>query len=114
MATKDFWDLESAVRVLEHPTVDSKLWAEAVEWLLINGPAEIRKILLEASLHATNHHFPELKPSHYTVDGQPVYNVAELAKALNTSEKNVQNILKDKDNCAELSFFPDVSSKTVH
>ena len=39
------WTLESALAVLEHPTVDSKLWAEAVEWLLVYGPPEVRELL---------------------------------------------------------------------
>ena len=38
MQAKDLWDLESAMKVLTHDSVDSKLWAEAVEWLILYGP----------------------------------------------------------------------------
>ena len=114
MAVKDFWDLESALKVLVHPSVEAKLWAEAVEWLLINGPAEIRKILLDASQQAATQHFPDLKPSHYTVDGQPVYNVNDLAKALQVTEKNVLDVISDKESISDFALFPETDSTTVH
>ena len=34
-AFKQEWTVDSAMEILQHPTVDSKLWAEAVEWLLL-------------------------------------------------------------------------------
>ena len=39
------WTVESAMRIVQHPTVDSELWASAVEWLLLHGPPEIRELL---------------------------------------------------------------------
>ena len=30
---KEEWTVESAMAILSHPTVDSEIWAEAVEWL---------------------------------------------------------------------------------
>jgi hypothetical protein len=97
MEFKDLWDLESAMQVLAHDTVDSKLWADAVEWLIHNGPPEIKKILMEASAQATNSSFPELTPSHYDTNGQPCYDVAQLAKSLNISENEVKKILQQKE-----------------
>ncbi len=114
MAIQDLWDLEAAMQVLEHPTVDANLWAEAVEWLLVNGPAEIRKVLLEASQTATTTHFPQLQASHFTADGQPVYNVAALARALRISETEVREGVIRKGGRESLLGFPDTCSDTVH
>ncbi len=97
MEFKKLWDLESAMKVLEHDTVDSKLWAEAVEWLIVYGPPEIRQLLLDASFTATNSSFPELKPSHYSSDGQPVYDVQALAQTLGMSEEDIRKILTKKE-----------------
>ncbi len=97
MEFKDLWDLESAMQILEHKTVDSKLWAEAVEWLLHYGPPEIRQMLLEASEIATGTTFPELKPTHYTPDGQPCYDISALAKTLDITEEQTREILRRKE-----------------
>ena len=93
MSFKDEWNLESALKVLQHPTVDSQLWAEAVEWLLLFGPPSIQKILLDASQTATELEFPDLKPAHYTDDGMPVYDLARLAGVLGVAEEEVQEII---------------------
>ena len=97
MEFRDLWDLESAMQILEHKTVDSKLWAEAVEWLLHYGPPEIRQMLLEASEIATGTTFPELKPTHYTPDGQPCYDISALAKSLGITEEQTREILRRKE-----------------
>ena len=97
MEFKDLWDLESAMQVLEHKTVDSKLWAEAVEWLLQYGPPEIRQLLLDASEIATGTTFPDLKPTHYTSDGQPCYDIGALAKILGITENQTREILRRKE-----------------
>ncbi len=97
MSFKDEWDLEAAMKVLEHKTVDSKLWAEAVEWLMLYGPPEIQQLLLEASAHATAKSFPELQPTGYTTDGQPMYDVTTLAKQLGISEDEVRVIIEEKE-----------------
>ena len=95
------WTLESALAVLNHPTVDSKLWAEAVEWLLVYGPPEVRELLTAASGHATRASFPELKPQGYGPDGSPCYDIADLARSLGISEEEarhgVQHGLGDED-----------------
>ena len=97
MEFKDLWDLESAMQVLEHKTVESKLWAEAVEWLLHYGPPEIRQLLLDASELATGTTFPDLKPTHYTADGQPCYDIGALAKTLGITENQTREILQRKE-----------------
>ena len=115
MEFKDLWDLESALKVLAHETVDSEVWAEAVKWLILHGPVEIRHMLLDASNLATGTSFPELKPSHFTSDGQPCYDIKDLARSLNISETEVLNFLKQKDMELEgLHFFGDNSNVTVH
>lgn len=114
MSFKDEWTLESALQVLQHPTVDSQLWGEAVEWLLKYGPPSIQKILLEASHTATALEFPELQPSHYTDDGLPVYDTARLADILGISEKEVQEIIARKGLEEEVFDSFSTASRTVH
>lgn len=97
MEFKDLWDLKSALQVLEHKTVDSKLWSEAVEWLIQYGPPEIRQLLLDASEIATGTTFPELKPSHYTSDGQPCYDISGLAETLGITAEQTREILRRKE-----------------
>ncbi len=94
MEYKDIWDLETALKVLAHDTVDSELWAEAVKWLIFNGPDEIRRLLLDASSLATGTSFPQLQPSKVTADGQPYYDINDLAKALNITEAEIREFLK--------------------
>lgn len=109
MEFKDLWDVESAMQVLGHKTVDARLWAEAVEWLMLYGPAEIRQLLVESSMLATRTSFPELNPSSYTIDGHPCYNVQDLAKALQMDEAEAQEILKQKE-AEHGSLFDDETS----
>ena len=115
MDFKEHWDLNTALQVVQNKTVDSKLWAEAVEWLLLYGPPEIVSILLQASGQATEQVFPELEAANYTSDGTPVYDVAKLARTLGVSEKEVRQIIKDKhlaNNVNHLIYGG--SSDTVH
>lgn len=93
---KQEWTVESAMEILQHPTVDSKIWAEAVEWLLLFGPPEIQKMLKEASNYATSKEFPDLKPDGFSEDGELVYSVAEVARALNISEEEAAEIIAEK------------------
>ena len=97
MEFKELWDLQSAMKVLENDTVDSKLWAEAVEWLILYGPPEIQELLLEASATATSTSFPDLTPTQFTSSGQPVYDVQALAQTLGVSEEEVAKILREKE-----------------
>ena len=97
MKYNELWDLESAMQVLQHKTVDAKLWSEAVEWLLLHGPQEIKQLLLDASEVATGTAFPDLKPSQYTPEGQPYYDIRALAKTLGLTEDQTREILQKKD-----------------
>lgn len=92
------WNLEMAVNVMENKTVDSKLWSEAVEWLLLYGPLEIKDIILEASGMATNECFPNLKATGFTADGQPCYDVKDLADSLGVPEQEVAQKIADIEN----------------
>jgi hypothetical protein len=91
------WTLESAMEILQHPTVDSRIWAEAVEWLMMYGPPEIREMLQRASGYATEKEFPELRPQGFDEDGEPVYSVAEIARALDISEEEASEIIAEKE-----------------
>ena len=93
---KQEWTVESAMQILRHPTVDSRIWAEAVEWLLMYGPPEIREKLSEAAGYATGKEFPDLKPQGFTGEGEQVYVVAEVARALGISETEAAEILAGK------------------
>ncbi len=91
------WTLESAMEILQHPTVDSKIWAEAVEWLMVYGPPEIKELLQQASGHATQESFPGLKPQGYAPDGTPCYDIAELAQTLGISEEEARIQLQEME-----------------
>lgn len=115
MQYKDLWDIESAVQVLTHEGADSRLWAEAVEWLIIYGPPEIRRLLLEASGAAIQSAFPELKPHHYSMDGKPVYSVDDLAFSLGVTTEEARRVLREKNVQHGLDgFFDDEFATTVH
>lgn len=107
MDIKDQWTVETALEVLQHKTVDSKLWAEAVEWLILFGPDEIRELLLQSSGTATSQCFPDLKASGYAPDGQPCYNVAEIARSLQISEKEAKEIIARKQEEHKMPHFID-------
>lgn len=116
MSLKDEWNLEIALKILQHPTVDSQLWSEAAEWLLRYGPPSIQKILLNASQAATELQFPELKPSSFTADGMPVYDTARLADILGIAEDEVRSIINEKglkEETAEIFSFTN-TSRTIH
>ncbi len=97
MTKKDEWTVETAMEILQHPTVDSKVWSEAVEWLLLYGPPEVQELLQQASGHAIRDSFPELAPIGFTADGEPCYSVAELAKSLGISEQEAAEIISEKE-----------------
>jgi len=82
-----------AMEVLQSQTVDSKVWADATKWLLLYGPPEIKEIIGQASNMATQRYFPEISPKSFNDSGQPCYNIADIAKALNVSEAEAFNEL---------------------
>ncbi len=115
MGFKDHWTLENALKVLQHPTVDAKLWAEAVEWLLLYGPPEIQMLLLHASGTATKQCFPELTAEKYTEAGQPCYDIAAIAEALGIDAQDAYKTLAEKEMAHQIRHFiePD-DTYTVH
>lgn len=94
---KKSWDVEMAMAVLENKTVDSKTWADAVEWLLLYGPPEIKEILGQASSIATGSCFPELRQTGYTPDGQPCYDMKEVARSLGISKEEALEQMAEKE-----------------
>ncbi len=112
---KKEWDVKMAMAVLENKTVDAKLWAEAVEWLMLYGPPQIQELLSQASSVATNEHFPELKPAGYGSDGTPLYNINELAVSLGISPEEAQEQLQQKEQEREVQhLFTEDDSNTIH
>jgi hypothetical protein len=91
------WTLEGAMAILHHPSVDAKSWAEAVEWLLIYGSSEVRAMLRSSAAMATEQSFPDLKPEGYTEDGEAVYRVGDLARALDVGEDEAVRLLAEKE-----------------
>ena len=115
MDFKDHWNLDTAMKILQNKTVDSRLWAEAVEWLLLYGPPEIVSILLKASSQATGSTFPELQANKYTDDGQVSYNIEEIARSLGISEREVREIIIRKEmQQSTFRTWDDGNSKTIH
>ena len=114
MKFKDQWNLETALKILQHQTVDSQVWAEAVEWLMLFGPPEIKEILFRASGIATETYFPELQPIYRDPDGKPYYDVAVLARALGLSEEEAQEIIRRKESEHQMQHLITGGSDTVH
>jgi hypothetical protein len=115
MDFKDHWDLQTAMEVIQNKTVDSKLWAEAIEWLLLYGPPEIVSVLLQASGQATEECYPNLQTAGFSDDGIPRYNISQLAKNLGISEEGIRKILKRKEgSTSDAHFHDNGGSTTVH
>jgi len=76
------WNLEMALAVLASETVDGVLWAEAVKWLLLYGPPEVRTLLAAASALSFAQAFPGVRVRGHGDSGQPYYALADLAAAL--------------------------------
>jgi hypothetical protein len=116
MEFKALWDVESAMQVVADPGAESKLWAEAVEWLILHGPPEIKQMLLEASSAATAGSFPELEPSYITKGGKPCYRVSDLAENLGITETAVREILVEKSKEHDIDYLieEDLPDSTVH
>jgi hypothetical protein len=85
---KNQWNLEMALQILQQETVTSEVWADAAKWLLLYGPPQIQELLRQASSFATRDCFPQLQTAGYTDEGEPCYDINELAAALGLSEKD--------------------------
>lgn len=114
MNFKDQWNLETALKILQHQTVDSKLWAEAVEWLMLFGPPEVKELLLRASGIATETYFPELQPVSRGPGGEPLYDVAALARVLGIAEDEAREIIRKKEREHQIQHILSGGSETVH
>jgi hypothetical protein len=115
MDFKDQWTLENALKILQHQTVDAKLWGEAVEWLLLYGPQEIRQLLLQASGIATKECFPELTAERYTDDGQACYDIDAIARALGISRNDACRTIAEKEKAHRQRHFIDPDETyTIH
>ncbi len=111
---KDSWTLENALQILQNPTVDSKLWAEAVEWLMLYGPEPIRQHLLSASMHATQKQFPNLKSAGCTNEGDVCYNIEDIAQALNIDIDEARRIIEKKEKSHNIRHgFSDIDTNKV-
>ncbi len=107
MEFKNEWNMESAMQVVQHQTVDARLWAEAVEWLILYGPESIREMLLLASGTATQECFPDLKAKGYAPDGQPCYSMEDLASNLDISKDEAKEMLQEKEKTHKCHHFID-------
>ena len=96
------WDVDMAMAVMQDPHADAKIWTDAVCWLLLNGPPEVRQLIQQASSTATSEHFPDLQPTGYTDDGEPVYDIKKLARTLGLTEDEVGKRLSDMQAEAEI------------
>jgi hypothetical protein len=112
---KKEWDTEMAMAVLANKNVDSETWSEAVEWLMLYGPPHVQEILNQASFVATNEHFPDLKPSGYSPEGTPLYDINELAKALGISPEEAFEKLRKKEEKQETQhLFAQEDAQKIH
>jgi hypothetical protein len=110
---KNSWTLEMAV--LENKTIDSKTWPEAVEWLLLYGPPEIKAMLDHASHTATSICYPDLKPTAYTSEGYPCYNIDDIAATLGiTREEAIENMVQMEETHGFRHLYDDEGTYKVH
>lgn len=86
---KEQWNLEMAMEVLGNRDVDGEVWSEAVKWLLLYGPPQVKEILGQASSHAFKEYLPQLQAKGYGENGQPYYDLGEIAEALGVEEDQV-------------------------
>ncbi len=94
------WDVEMALAVMQDPHAEAKTWADAVRWLLLNGPPALQELIRQASSAATSAQFPELKPQGYTDSGEPVYDIKVLAQTLGLSEAEAGQRLSEMQGAA--------------
>ncbi len=112
---RDSWTLEMAMDVVQQKNVDGETWSEAVKWLLLYGPPEVRSMLQQASGHATTDCFPELTATGYTEDGQPCYDVKALAATLGISEAEVGQKINELQSAHGLrQLFAESETLKVH
>ena len=87
-----------AMEVLASPNIDGESWSEAVKWLLLYGPPEVREMIQQASSLAFSEHFPGIEAKGYSAEGSPFYDLQDIAAALGVPAAEVA------DKLAELQF----------
>lgn len=102
---KNQWDVVMAMQVLIDPHVESRLWSEAVKWLLLYGPSEIRELIAQSSGFATNKCFPELKPEGFNAEGEPCYSLSELAAVLGMTDGEAKEKLADMGAAQQVQYL---------
>ncbi|MEW6429094.1 MAG: hypothetical protein AB1568_13785 [Thermodesulfobacteriota bacterium] len=97
MDFRDKWNTEMAVAILASESVAADTWVEAVRWLLLYGPAEVRHVLVQASIAATSRQFPDLVPTSYSPGGEPVYALESLAAALGLPVEELAEVIEQTE-----------------
>ncbi len=83
------WDIKTALAVIMSKGVDSRTWAEAVEWVMLFGPPTLRETIEAASMTATCDCLPEVRAAGINADGEICYDIADLARALGVGEEEL-------------------------
>ncbi len=112
---KKHWDLEMALQVLQSETIDAETWSEAVKWLMLYGPPEIQNVFKKASSFAIHEHFPDLKPAGYNENGEPCFDIREIAKNMGISEKDAaEKLLKLEQEHGVQHLFDEDDTHKIH
>lgn len=104
---KEQWNQEMALAVLGSETVDGGLWAEAVKWLLLYGPPELRTLLAAASAASFAQSFPGVQVKGHGDSGQPYYALADLAEALGIPAEATAERLLELQSALGVEFLVD-------
>jgi hypothetical protein len=112
---KDQWNLEMALAVLTSETVESDTWVDAAKWIMLYGPPELRNVMRQASSMATKSCFPQLEPERYTEDGEPCYNIEEIAEVLGVSrEEALEMVMEQEDELGSQHIFDGSETTKPH
>jgi len=112
---KDEWNLEMALDVLKHKSVDSKIWSEAAKWIMLYGPSELQEILRQASDAATKSCFSGLEPDRYTEDGEPCYDIEKIAHALGmTREEALEKMVEIQEEYGIRHLYDASETGNIH
>lgn len=104
-----------ALKVLQSETIDAETWGDAVKWLMLYGPHEMQNVFQQASSNATLECFPDLKPSGYTDNGEPCFDVREIAKNLGISEKEAaEKLIKLERDHGVRQLFDENETHKIH
>lgn len=102
---KDQWNIEMALAVLASETVDGGHWAEAVKWLLLYGPPEVRTLLTSASAISFAQAFPGVRVKGHGDFGQPYYALNDLAEALGVPIEEAAERLVELQSTLNVEFL---------